>query len=402
MKVPLVESVKGWPPMSTEAVGWEPTVERAQVSRREWAGLHSPYEATVTSEISGASVCLPPEIAAEASDVEAMTSRFDAEFGSVAAPFATLLLRAESASSSQIENLSASAQAVAEAEIGERQRGNAALVVANVRAMRAALNLSEDISDASIIEMHTALLETSAPTMTGAYREQQVWIGGGSLSPHRASFVPPRSARVPAAMADLVRFTRRDDIQSIPHIALAHAQFETIHPFLDGNGRTGRAVVQAMLRSQGVTRNVTVPVSAGLLADTEGYFAALTAFREGDVVPIVRTFLDAAQRGIQNGSELAQDVNEITSKYTSALSGVRSDSVAHRISKLLFQQPVVNLAAITAETASAPVNIYRALDTLVDRGLLRELTSKRRNRIWVADDIVYALDDFANRAGRRG
>ncbi|WP_437584275.1 Fic family protein [Paramicrobacterium sp. CJ85] len=397
-----MESVKGWPPMSTEAVGWEPTVERAQVSRREWARLHSSYEATVTPEIARASISLPPEITAEASDVEAMMSRFDAEFGSVVAPFATLLLRSESASSSQIENLSASAQAVAEAEIGERQRGNAALVVANVRAMRTALKLANDISDASIIEMHTALLHASAPTMTGAYREQQVWIGGGSLSPHRASFVPPQSVRVPAAMADLVRFTRRDDIQSIPHIALAHAQFETIHPFLDGNGRTGRAVVQAMLRSQGVTRNVTVPVSAGLLADTEGYFAALTAFREGDVVPIVRAFLDAAQRGIQNGSELAQDINEITSKYKSALSGVRSDSVAHRISTLLFQQPVVNLVAITAETASAPVNIYRALDTLVDRGLLRELTSKRRNRIWVADDIVYALDDFANRAGRRG
>lgn len=396
-----MDSVTGWPPITTETLAWESTVERAQVSRREWARLHSPYEATVTPEIARASFSLPPEITAEASDVEAMMSRFDAEFGSVVAPFATLLLRSESASSSQIENLSASAQAVAEAEIGERQRGNAALVVANVRAMRAALDLANDISDASIIEMHTALLEASAPTMTGAYREQQVWIGGGSLSPHRASFIPPQSARVPAAMADLVRFTQRTDIQSIPHIALAHAQFETIHPFLDGNGRTGRAVVQAMLRSQGVTRNVTVPVSAGLLADTEGYFAALTAFREGDVAPIVRAFLDAAQRGIQNGSDLAQDINEITSTFESALTGVRSDSVAHRISTLLFQQPVVNIAVITAETGSAPVNIYRALDTLVDRGVLRELTSKRRNRIWVADDIIRALDEFARRAGRR-
>jgi hypothetical protein len=104
---------------------------------------------------------------------------------------------------------------------------------------------------------------------------------GGTHGPREAMFVPPHHSRVLAAIDDLLRFAQRDDIPALPQIALAHAQFGTIHPFTDGNGRTGRALIQAILRRKGLTRNVTVPVLAGLLTDTDSYFAALTAYREG-------------------------------------------------------------------------------------------------------------------------
>ncbi len=91
-----------------------------------------------------------------------------------------------------------------------------------------------------------------------------------------------RHDRVSAAISDLIRFLRRDDLPVLPQAAIAHAQFETIHPFTDGNGRAGRALLHSMLRSKALTRSVTVPVSAGLLADTGAYFEALTAYREGD------------------------------------------------------------------------------------------------------------------------
>src|SRR5690606_3022164 len=138
--------------------------------------------------------------------------------------------------------------------------------------------LADRLDSASILAMHRALLADVDPDHAGRWRTEQVWIGGGHLDPHLADFIPPHHTRVPAAVDDLVAFVDRDDVPVLAHAALAHAQFETIHPFTDGNGRTGRALVQAMLRRGRLTRSVTVPVSAGLLADPGAYFAALTAY----------------------------------------------------------------------------------------------------------------------------
>src|ERR1700712_2801977 len=134
----------------------------------------------------------------------------------------------------------------------------------------------------------------SSPEIAGRWRAEQVWIGGDSFGPHGAAFIPPHHDHVPAPMADLVEFTRAADLPLLSQAALAHAQFETIHPFPDGNGRTGRALIHAMLRSHGLTRNVTVPVSAGLLTDTVGYFEALTAYRSGEPAEIVEKLANAS------------------------------------------------------------------------------------------------------------
>src|SRR5690606_4508513 len=124
-----------------------------------------------------------------------------------------------------------SAKQVALAEIGASRSGNARLIVSNVHAMRAAIELAEHISVSSIIEMHRALLEESAPHLVGGFRTEQVWVGGNSLSPHGALFVAPHDSRVEPLMRDLLGFTRRVDIPVLIHVAIAHAQFETIHPF---------------------------------------------------------------------------------------------------------------------------------------------------------------------------
>jgi fido (protein-threonine AMPylation protein) len=98
--------------------------------------------------------------------------------------------------------------------------------------------------------MHRALVERFEPDIAGRWRREQVWIGGGRISSHNAAFVPPRADRVPGAIDDLVAFAHRDDIPALSHAAIAHAQFETIHPFPDGNGRTGRALIHAMIRNR--------------------------------------------------------------------------------------------------------------------------------------------------------
>ena len=173
--------------------------------------------------------------------------------------------------------------------------------------------------------MHRALLsgQRGWEDHAGRWRDQLVWIGTSAISPRGASHVAPQAPLVPPAMEDLVGFVHRDDVPVLLQAAVAHAQFETVHPFVDGNGRTGRAMVHSILRAKGILTATTAPVSAGLLTQTEQYFAALTAYRDGDAQPIVERFADAARFAASSGSRLVDDLSEQVDAARAQLSGLR-------------------------------------------------------------------------------
>lgn len=391
----------GWPAIQHEEHAWTSRLNPQDLTRSQRERIRLPYSSAVAPPIAGLTFDVPRDLAADVDEATTQLARFDAETGPSGLPFASILLRSESASSSEIEHLTSGARAIAEAELGERETGNAAQIVRNVRSMEAALALADTIDESSIISMQDALLGAVTPELTGGWREEQVWIGGGSLSPHLADFVPPHHDRLPAAMGDFVDFIGRSDIPPLVHASIAHAQFETIHPFADGNGRTGRAIVQAMLRRSEVTSNITVPVSAGLLHDVDGYYDALTAYRRGDIRPIIAAFARAADYAVINGRLLVRDVRDAEAGWDEKMLGIRADAAARRVAVLAIAHPVLNYDLVVRELSVAPVTALRALDTLVERGVLRPANSKRRNRIWLADHILAALDDFAARAGRR-
>ena len=369
------------------------------MSRRAWARHKGPYAAAVTPSIAELDVVLPPALLTEAEEATAEIARFDQELGNELAQFAAVLLRTESAASSKIENLTASARAIAEAELG-RGSNNAALIVANQQAMTAAIDLADRIDADAILAMHAALLGHSDPDIAGTWRTQQVWIGGSDFGPHDAAFVPPHATRVPAAIDDLIAFIARHDIPRLAHAALAHAQFETIHPFPDGNGRTGRALVHAQLRHARVTRHVTVPVSAGLLVDIDRYFEALTAYRHGNPAPIVERFIHASFAAITNGRELVADLRATRERWHDSVKA-RRDAAAWRIAELLLRHPVINASLVATALDMAPRNVYRSLQPLIDAGALIEFTNRQRDQMWRCPDVLAALDAFATRAGRR-
>jgi Fic family protein len=382
-----------------EQVPWESRYEIGEASRTQLLRHRGPYRAAIPSLIAQLPVSLPPGVVALSSEAASEVARFDAEIGGEIAPFAAVLLRSESAASSQIENLTASARAIAEAELGQRPGANASMVVGNVAAMTAASALSDDVSAQAIRDMHAALMASADPEAAGRWRDQQVWIGGSRLGPHTAAFVPPIHQRVPGLIDDLVAFMARDDVPVLAHAALAHAQFEAIHPFEDGNGRTGRALVHAMLRSKGLTRTVTVPISAGLLVEPDAYFAALTAYRSGDLEPIVERFADAAFAAVANGRVLVGDLRVLRSEWESRVVA-RRGAAAWRVADLLLRQPVVNASAVAEELHVASQNVYRALDPLLEAGVL-VTSGSRRDRIWWSPEVLAAVDAFAERAGRR-
>ena len=276
------------------------------------------YEAAVPASIAELAVTLPAGVLADAEEASNEIARFDAELGDEIAPFSAVLLRSESAASSNIENLTASARAIAEAEaLGDTSRRNAAMIVSNTEAMKAAVALADRLDEDAILAMHAALMRVSHPDSAGSWRTEQVWIGGGTFGPRGADYIAPHHARVPPAITDLLAFTRRADIPTLPQIAIAHAQFETIHPFSDGNGRTGRALIQAMLRNKRLTRQVTVPVSAGLLTNVDAYFDALEAYRDGNPASIVERLSEASLLAVANGRQLVAELRSIREEWNS-------------------------------------------------------------------------------------
>lgn len=396
-----------------EDVAWGEAPDMT-ASRRQRLAARGPYRASVPPEISRLTLDLDPEVVAEATEAAVAIARFDEEAARRLAfpggpddpgdaevtPLHAVLLRTESASSSQIEKITANARSLALASIGEKTGPNARLVVRNAAAMQAARNLSDDITADGLIHVHAALLEESAPEMVGAFRGEAVWIGGSGSTPHTADFVPPVAARVPALVDDLSAFTRRVDVDALSHAAIAHAQFETVHPFPDGNGRVGRVLVHAMLRSAGVTKRMTVPVSSGLLADIDAYYEALDDYRAGNLNPVVEVFSQAAFNSVDNGRALAADLADTHDRWRSSLTA-RSDAAVWRALPCVISQPAVTTNHLAERLGVSLPAAERAIGQMVDAEVLVPVSAQRRNRVWTAPEVTAALDDFAVRAGRR-
>lgn len=284
--------------------------------------------------------------------------------------------------------------------MGSRANLNATEVVGNITAMTAALELAERPDADAILAMHAGLAGELRPAIAGRWRNEQVWIGGTSFGPHEADFIPPQHESVPDLIDDLVPFAGRTDLPALAQAAIAHAQFEPIHPFTDGNGRTGRALIHAMLRGHGLTRNVTVPVSAGLLTNTQAYFDSLTMYRRGEPHLIVERLAEASFAATANGRQLVADLRDIRQRWTDKIK-VRRGGAAWRLADLLLRQPVIDAGLVANELGIETGNAGRAIAPLVDAGVLTEFTGFKRNRMWQSREVLTALDDFAARAGRR-
>ena len=389
-----------WPRVGTRDVPWRPGLPDDVVPRAVRLRHVGPYRAAVVASISDRHPVLEPAVQKAAEEAVGEIARFDARTGADLTPSAAILLRTESASSSRIEQLTSGARAIAVAELGGPSTRNAEAVVGNVRAMQAALELAAEPTSDAILAMHDALLRDSAPDIAGRWRTAQVWVGGDSYGPHGSEYVAPVADDVPGLIDDLVRFARRDDVPGLVLAALAHAQFETIHPFPDGNGRVGRALVHALLRHHGITRSVTVPVSAGLLTDVDGYFAALTAYRDGDPNPVVTAFTQGTIAALTNATALVAELRATRAGWQDTVRA-RADADTWRVADLLLRHPVLDTSLVRRELGVLPQNAVRVLAPLIEAGVLTEFTGRKRNRMWQAREVLDALDAFAARAGRR-
>lgn len=361
--------------------------------------IGEPYRAAMPPHIAGLDLSIPSSLARELETATLQLRSFDAEFGADVLPYVTLLVRSEALSSSQIEHVNANARQVIAAEIGEFDRASATLIASAGSSLAAALEDPGEVNAQLASRIHAALLEGHTHLTPGQWRSDPIWIGTSSASPHGADYVAPPADSVPDLMADWSTFAARTDLPILAHVMIAHAQFETIHPFRDGNGRTGRALLQAMLRRHAVTTRLLVPVSAGLLHDTDSYFAALAAYQAGDAAPILRAGVEAIDRSVGNARQLVNEIREIRMHLRDSLR-IRPQSRAWEVIDFMFEQPVFT-ARVAAERLDITVNnMQRHLDRLLDEGVLRQSASahRGRGRVYRSPDVLAALDRFAARS----
>ncbi|WP_273653150.1 Fic family protein [Cellulomonas fimi] len=388
-----------WPAFGSETVEWQ-SADAGYGPRTGRSGRTGPYEAAVPPSIAEAPVVLSTSTVALVAEASAEIARFDGETHAATTSYAALLLRTEAASSSQIENLTSSPKAIALAELGRKGRANADEIVANVATMTEALDGAERLDGAAILAMHRTLMADHMPSAAGRWREEAVWIGGSARSPHGAAYVAPVHTRVPDAIDDLAAFMARDDVPVLAQAALTHAQFESIHPFPDGNGRTGRALLHAQLRHGGLAREAIVPVSAGLLADTDRYFRALTVYRDGDVEPIVVEVADAVFPALASSRRLIADVSDARAGWGERIRA-RRGAAAWALADLLTTRPVVDVRLVAERLGITTVNAQLAVDRLVEDGVLTQVGNGARDRVWQAAEVLDAMDRFAARSRHR-
>ena len=297
------------------------------------------------------------------------------------AALARLLLRAEGVASSFIEGVTAPVVDIVLAEADDSGAPSAAAwVAANLAAVTEAIEGAQagPLTVESLCAWHRTLM-TGSPTPAqhaGVLRLEQGWVGG--TSPLDAHLVTPPPNEVPALVDDLIRYVNRDDIDPVSQAAIAHAQFEIIHPFADGNGRVGRVLV-AWILVRRLSLVTPPPVSTRIAADVGGYGSGLVLFRMGDHNGWVRWFAEAVSGAGRAQQELVASVERLQRQWRDRLGGpragsrrLRSDAAAWRVLDLLPRHLVLTGPIVASELTIPLKSANAALGELVDAGILVE------------------------------
>lgn len=253
------------------------------------------------------------------------------------------------------------------------------------------------LSNRLIREIHEVLLSRGrgAGKASGEFRRSQNWIGGGS--PGNAVFVPPPHTEVPECMAALERFLHAEDdgLPVLLRAGLAHVQFETIHPFLDGNGRVGRLLITFLLCQAGVLREPLLYLSLYLKQNRSTYYELLNGVRRnGDWEAWLDFFLVGVRQVAEGAVTTAEGLSRMFQEHQLRIQemGRRAGS-AIRVHEALKARPVLSLTTISRTTGLSFPAVSSAMDLLVELGIARELTGKRRNRLFSYDMYLSTLSE---------
>lgn len=388
-----------WAPHTSETRPWRQTAPRGPRADRKVAEI---------------TVALPPKIARLTYDTEPALLRMleavagglthlDMVHGRTLAALNSLLLRTESVDSSKIENVDASLSDYGRALLGEGANSSAVSMASATAALDRMIRdvgmLPRTVRKDAMLRAHHDLFSRvpAESVRAGHVRHRQNWVGGSDYSPRDALHVPPPPETVHDYLDDLFAFANRDDLPALVQAAIVHAQFESIHPFTDGNGRIGRALIHAVLRRRRVTRHLTVPIASGLVSHREQYFAALNDYRAGDASTIITMLASSASIATRESSRTAAEVVAIRERWQAAARDPRSGTPAYRLLDLLAEDPIINLPLVMERLHVEDSMAYDAVAALEKAKVLRRAPRSRRAPVWLAPDVLHAVGDLSVR-----
>jgi len=366
---------------------------RADRQGGSYLRYHPDMLASVSNTLEG-------EVLEYAADVSTALGRLGERLRSNPVPILySTMIRSESISSSWIEGIRENPRAIAIAQIGDDAAShNASSVIRNVDAMNEAIELlgvgawtHEDVLD-----IHHDLL----PWHRLGYRTEQVWIGGSNK--FNADYTGPPHELVRPYMDDLLNYANTSGDLPVVQAAIIHAQFETIHPFEDGNGRVGRALFHGILKRAGLVDGGVIPLSTVLRNDVDGYVKALTRYRyDGDdrgpaLHVYVEEFLDYVGAAVSAAERFRLAAIDIHQRWKQSVSGFRSDSSIHRAVDLVVEYPVISARFLADNLGVSTVSAQKLVRQLDSVGIVRAATGKyRKSALYQADDILDLLEHGA-------
>ncbi len=310
--------------------------------------------------------------------------------------FVGMYVRREAVLSSQIEGTQSTLDDILAFELGHgaKHHDDAGEVVNYVAAMNHGLARIRDdefpLSLRLVREIHARLLHDvrGAEKQPGEFRRSQNWIGG--RSPADAAFVPPPAGEAEDALSDLERFWHDGSYPALVQSALAHAQFETIHPFLDGNGRVGRLLITLLLMHRGVLRQPLIYLSLYFKRHRAQYYDRLQAVRiDGDWEGWLEFFLHAI---IETSGEAVQTAQEIVAlRERDRARIIQYGPASGTMLDLLFRQPLVNVTGAASHLGTSYVRANSLIGNFQAAGILRETTGNARNRVFVYEEYLGLL-----------
>src|SRR3954453_10976572 len=389
----------------------------ARVELHRWPGhpdgftraerLGGTYELYLPDPLVGREFDLSHDVLAALEDAAGDLARLDATAAVLtnSEALARLLLRAEAVGSSHIEGLVVGARRLLKADVLRDRTHDvtAEEVLGAVDAMTwvtDSVQAGEKLEVDHLLEAHRRLMAQSpTPEYGGEIRYLQNWIGGPP--PAEAYYVPPPAHLVPDLLADLMTFVRESPLPVLAKTAIAHAQFETIHPFADGNGRTGRALIHLILRADGLITRTVPPVSLSLATHASQYVEALTDFRyvgrattakaRSAANPWLRMFAMACSHATAEAVRFEQTAADLKAAWRERAAPIRAGSATELLIEALPAAPVLTLAAAARLIDRSQQAANQGLARLVEARVLRELTDARRNRVYEAPELIDAF-----------